>query len=286
MKKIGFVDYYLNEWHANKYPAWIKEISARKGLDYKVCYAYGEIAAPHDGKTSADWCAENGIEECRTIDELCEKSDFIIILSPDNAEKHLQYAEAVLRYKKPTYVDKTFAPDVGQAKKIFDISEKFCCPICSSSALRFADELKGLKEVENMISIGGGLTYDIYAIHQIEMIVRLMGSDVKRIMATQNTKSINLTMEYSDGRRASLIQNVYCSKMPFILLTEHSNTRETRYTVIQSDFFVNFIDALLDFFETGIKVAQKQETLAVIGLIESGKRALDRPDSWIDVNSY
>ena len=25
--KIGFIDYYLDEWHANKYPAWIKEAS-------------------------------------------------------------------------------------------------------------------------------------------------------------------------------------------------------------------------------------------------------------------
>lgn len=25
MKKIGFIDYFLDEWHANNYPDWIRE---------------------------------------------------------------------------------------------------------------------------------------------------------------------------------------------------------------------------------------------------------------------
>ena len=24
--KIGFIDYYLDEWHANNYPDWFREI--------------------------------------------------------------------------------------------------------------------------------------------------------------------------------------------------------------------------------------------------------------------
>ncbi|MCF6175148.1 MAG: hypothetical protein L3J71_05240 [Victivallaceae bacterium] len=29
MKKIGFIDYHIDEWHANNYPKWIRE-SSRK----------------------------------------------------------------------------------------------------------------------------------------------------------------------------------------------------------------------------------------------------------------
>ena len=32
MKKIGFIDYYLSEWHANKYPAWMASICEELGL--------------------------------------------------------------------------------------------------------------------------------------------------------------------------------------------------------------------------------------------------------------
>ena len=278
MKKIGFVDYYLDEWHANNYPAWIKA----KNRDFEVAYAYGEIDTPNN-RTTDKWCEDNKIERCKTIKELCEKSDYIVILSPDNAERHLMYAEQVLPFGKLTYIDKTFAPDSKMAEEIFELSEKYNCPICSTSALRYASELENLKNVESVMSVGGGLTYDIYSIHQLEMIVKLMGADVKRIIATQNTLSVNLTFEYNDNRRASLIQNVHCYDIPFILLTKHEGESTTRYTTVNSDFFQNFIDGLLDFFETGKVMATKEETLAVIKLIDNGKKALSNLDKWIEL---
>lgn len=39
MKTIGFIDYYLSEWHANNYPAWIRQASESLGLDLAVRYA-------------------------------------------------------------------------------------------------------------------------------------------------------------------------------------------------------------------------------------------------------
>ena len=30
MKKIGFIDYYLDEWHANNYPQFIKDADGEK----------------------------------------------------------------------------------------------------------------------------------------------------------------------------------------------------------------------------------------------------------------
>ena len=42
MKKIGFVDYYISEWHANNYPAWIRQANEKLGTDYAVSYAWAE----------------------------------------------------------------------------------------------------------------------------------------------------------------------------------------------------------------------------------------------------
>ena len=36
MKKIGFIDYFLSQWHANNYPAWIKEANEKLGTDFEV----------------------------------------------------------------------------------------------------------------------------------------------------------------------------------------------------------------------------------------------------------
>jgi len=40
MKTVGFIDYFLDEWHANKYPAMIKE---RTNGEFQVKYAYGKV---------------------------------------------------------------------------------------------------------------------------------------------------------------------------------------------------------------------------------------------------
>ena len=104
MKKIGFVDYYISEWHANSYPAWIKEAAEKLGVEYKIAYAWAEeYVSPVYGKNTDEWCAEYGVERCESIDELCEKSDFIVVLAPSNPEKHLEYAQKVFPYGKRTF---------------------------------------------------------------------------------------------------------------------------------------------------------------------------------------
>jgi hypothetical protein len=94
MLKIGFVDYYLSEWHANNYPAWIDAACARLGLQYKVAYAWAELdVSPRDGVTTDQWCRQFGAQKCETLDELCQKSDVILVLAPSEPQTHLRYAE-------------------------------------------------------------------------------------------------------------------------------------------------------------------------------------------------
>ena len=112
MKKIGFVDYYISEWHANNYPAWIATACGNMGLDYEVAYAYAEeYSSPYDGRNTDEWCRDFGAQRCLSIEELCSKSDVIIVLAPSNPERHLDYVKEVFKHAKRTYVDKTFSPD-------------------------------------------------------------------------------------------------------------------------------------------------------------------------------
>ena len=134
MKTIGFVDYYLSEWHANNYPIWIREICERTGKQFCVKYAWAERdISPVDGRSTDEWCKAFGVEKCDTIEELCEKSDYILVLAPSNPETHLRFAEKVLPFGKRTYIDKTFAPDDQTAQKIFAIAQKYSTPFFSSS---------------------------------------------------------------------------------------------------------------------------------------------------------
>ena len=124
-KKIGFIDLYISEWHANNYPAWIKKACEEFGYDYEVKYGWGEQdVSPTTGETTDQWCERMGVERCNTIEEICEKSDVLVILSPSRADKHLEYAKIAFTYGKPTYIDKPFSDSVENAKEIFALSEK------------------------------------------------------------------------------------------------------------------------------------------------------------------
>ena len=180
MKHIGFIDYYLSEWHANNYPAWIREASAKLGVEYEVSYAWAEQdISPVDGVSTDGWCEAMGITRCGTIRELCEKSDVILILAPSNPETHLYYATMALPYGKPTYIDKTFAPDAETSEIIFTIAAEHKTPFFTTSALRYAAELEEFRGAEDLIITGGGGNFPEYIIHTAEMAVMLLNDPVE-----------------------------------------------------------------------------------------------------------
>lgn len=279
MKKIGFVDYYLSEWHANNYPAWISEIDP----EFSVAYAWAECdVSPVDGVTTDEWCRKFGASRCGTIGELCEKSDFIIILSPDNPENHLRYAEEVFPCGKPCYMDKTFAPDAETARKIFALAERYGVKLFSSSALRFADELSSIRENVRSVTVSGGGRFDIYLIHFVEIAVRLMGADVESVTAFSVTQNTSLALRYRDGRVAVL--NLYRAKGApgFEVAPEWGEDGfRAPYIRIGNDFFKRLIAAILAMFRGGDVPVDPAETITVMGILDVAKRAAAHP--WEEI---
>ena len=163
MKTIGFIDYYLSEWHADNYPLWIKEICEKTGKEFCVAYAWAEMdKSPIDGKTTDEWCKEFNVQQCNSIAEVCEKADYVLILAPSNPEKHLQYAKEVFKFGKNTYIDKTFAPDNATAEEIFALAENYGVKFFSSSALRYAEELVGKENAKAVMTTGEGSNLEVY----------------------------------------------------------------------------------------------------------------------------
>ena len=265
MKKIGFVDYYISEWHANNYPEWIKNAAQKLGAEYEVAYAWAELdLSPVYNETTDEWCAKMGVEKCETIAELCEKSDFIIVLAPSNPEKHLGYAKEVLKYGKRTYIDKTFAPDLATAQEIFDIAKKYNTPFFSSSALRFASELDDKTDSLAIMTTGGGGNMPEYIIHQAEMVVKCLGVGATSVDAYQVGGRMTFNVNYVDGRSA---QMTYADGMPFTALVTNKQGGST-YDMIQSDFFAVLIEEIVKFFEGGQVCFDTAQTLEVMKIRE------------------
>ncbi|GIO68426.1 hypothetical protein VQ056_27375 [Paenibacillus sp. JTLBN-2024] len=277
MKKIGFIDYYLDEWHANQYPAWIRDAT---GGAMEVAFAYGMKDAGH-GLSNKEWCAKNGVTPCGTIEEVVARSDYLIVLSPDNPEQHEALAELPLASGKPTYIDKTFAPDRAAALRLFERAARHRTPLYSSSALRYAAEYAEVeREGIQVISSWGPGLLENYSIHQIEPIVALMGTEAKRVMYTGTAAAPALLIEFSGGRQATIQQpGPGC---PFTMAVNYASGA-CRVVQPASDFFQSFIRDLARFFETGEAAVPPAETIAVISIIENGLIAAKQPYQWIEL---
>lgn len=277
MKKIGFIDLHLDQFHANKYPGWIEQAA---GNTMKVMYAYGK-RDKENGLTNEAWSKEYGIELLPSIEDVVERSDYLIVLSPDNPEFHEELSQLPLQSGKPTYIDKTFAPDRDTAIRLFDLAAKHNTPMYSTSALRFASEYAELERngIQTISSWGPG-AFANYSIHQIEPIVSLMGPNPKRVMYTGTPDSPALLIDFGGGRQAAV--NHMGENCPFTLGIKHDDDSFKQVTA-QSNFFALFIENLVNFFETGKPAVNPAETIAVMTIIEYGLKAADTPYVWVEL---
>ena len=280
MKKIGFIDYRLDEWHANNYPAWIKAANEKLGLNDVIAYGWAEDAEPEGLLSTKAWCEKFGAQPCDTLEELCEKSDVLMILAPSNPEKHLGYAERALKYGKLTYIDKTFAPDAATAERIFALGHEYGAKLFSTSALRYAEELKPYDRVHSAFVTGSGSTLEEYCIHQLEMIVCLMGVGAKSVVCGGNIDHAICDIAYDGGRNAALI---YGAGMPYTLDIQREAGKPSEYVPVKSSFFPNLIADILTFYETGDAPVPEAQTIECMKLRDAVLKAAKTPDERIMV---
>ena len=282
MKRIGFIDYYLDEWHANNYPAWIRQ---RSGGEFEVTSAWGEIPSPRpNGRTNEQWSKDMGIPLCGSIEELIEQSDVLVVLSPDNPEQHLRLSRLACESGKRLYIDKTFAPDAETARAIFAVADAHNTPCWSSSALRFADAYAGLRgkgitgeSVRRIHSFGGG-ELRMYCIHQIEPIVSLMGCGSRRVMSLGAAEFPSVLIEFDGGRTA--VFNMHPGA-GFAMNVEASDSYHALN--IGGNFWDAFIDNLIDFFRTGKIIVPHEETVEIAAIRDAAIRSLATPYEWVEI---
>lgn len=282
-KKIGFIDWFIDEFHANCYVKCFRESAL--GAEFEVALAWEDHANPQ-GRGLTEWCAANGVAPARSIAEMVEACDALCVLAPSNPETHEALARLPLESGKPVYVDKPFAPDRNAAERMFALARRHGTPMWSSSALRFSDEIIRLRSetfqkerIDFVQALGGGRLFSEYCIHTLEMMVMLLGSDPCRVMSVGKSPDEMVVIEYPDGRRGMITQTppaafgLNCragDKMVSLLRTE-------------SRMFENLADEMLRFFATGKAPVEPRETVAVAALTAAAVEAVQKSGTWIEL---
>jgi predicted dehydrogenase len=261
-KRIGFVDYQLENYHANVYLKAYRTQLKDRGATVAGCYALDE----ENGRA---WAKKNDVPYFAEPSQLNAAVDCFMILAPSNPEKHLELCQRVFQFGKPTYIDKTFAPDLATAKTIFELADKHNVPVQTTSALRYTNvqaHAKG-KTVRQMTSWGGGSSFEEYAIHPVEMVISVMGPRVKSLMRRGEGKYSQLLLNFDEERTATV--NVYATEgTPYAAaVTDEKGTKLIE--VNTSKLFVDTAAAVLDFLESSKPNIDRAESLAIRAILDA-----------------
>jgi predicted dehydrogenase len=263
--RIGFVDNKLENFHANVFlKAYRNELKDR-GWTVAGCCAL-------DAENGRAWAKKNEVPYFDSPALLDDHVDGYMILAPSNPELHLPLAQKIFPFAKPTYVDKTFAPDVATAKHIFDLADQHRTPIQTTSALRYTnvqDFIKGVggaAAVKHMVAWGGGSSFAEYAIHPVELIVSCMGAAAQAVMRRGTEEHSQLLINFSNGRTG--VANVYTQgDTPYAATVTTAKATEV-ITVDVSKIFVNNAAAVLELFETRKPNIDREETMVIRRILD------------------
>ncbi|MDW7659561.1 MAG: hypothetical protein SCM11_20525, partial [Bacillota bacterium] len=140
------------------------------------------------------------------------------------------------------------------------------------------EQNKTQKDVTFVSARGPGV-FANYAIHQLEMIIKVMGPGAARALAAGTPETPVVVYAYEDGRSCLI------NHLPWAGFSLAIQTKDQKGTAfdITSDFWMLFIEDLLLFFETGKPPVDQAETCAAMAMIEAGRNALTRPGEWVAV---
>ncbi|MBO7385546.1 MAG: Gfo/Idh/MocA family oxidoreductase [Clostridia bacterium] len=283
--RIGIVDQYLDNWHCSHFPFYMRETIAGLGYDAQITGAFAvQERPPEGGQCTKDWCRERDIPEASSMEELIADSDAIMVIAADDARCHEELCRLPLRSGKPVFVDKTFAPDAQAGLRMFDLARRYGTPVFSSSAQRYCQSILDWQASHparpRFVSTVGPHSLDRYAVHQLEVIVALMGPDIRRVKAFSCGDMVTqLILDYGGGRWASFMQTPQ-PYAEFNFMVSPDGETGARLASDDGNFYHNLMKAILTFFMTGLSPVPEKETMAILSVIDKARIARNDPDVW------
>lgn len=259
IRRIGFVDFSLENFHANVFLKLIREDLKDRGFDVTGCTAL-------EAAGGRAWAQKNGVAWFDSVAAMDGQVDCYMVLAPSNPETHLDLCEQVLPMGKTTYVDKTFAPDLKTARAIFRLADRFRVPVQTTSVLRYTAVQSHVSEVgrdnvRHMTAFASGRSFEEYGIHPVEMIVSCMGPQVRRVRRRDGAGFVQLILDYEGDRTATvnLHLGVQCPFAAFVAAAEKAQYVE----VDPGGLFRDGAAAILDFLGSATPNIAREESLAV-----------------------
>ncbi len=282
--KVGFLDFQLTNSHFKKFHSLL---TGEVGGGQVEVVGMHELEPTEQGR---QWCTENNARYVESAEELVSNSDALLVLAPNNPEKHLQVAAPALSSGKPVYIDKLLADTPEEAGKILKLAGEGKSPVMCASSLRFAAELEELDKKltgkpETVFARGYG-KFPVYAVHTIAMALRYFGADVQRVIDTGAGAARLLTVEGGAGRAFIEVRDVPNGAKAFPWqVGVVANGKHVTATVTDTNaFYVNLMRETLEFYRTGKSPVSPEEQLATVKVQWGAEQSAAQGGTWVDVS--
>jgi predicted dehydrogenase len=227
-----------------------------------------------------------------SLHQLVDQVDAAIIVDR-HGDLHAEHALPFLLDRKPVYVDKPFAIDLADCRRMLNAARRSQAAITSFSVIGFARDTEALKretlgavrlaQLAGPCDIGsqyGGAFF--YATHLIELARALLGDRIAalRAMRAGDTLVVEAVWERDVVATIGYFKDAAYTFRASLFGTSGSVTREI---VMGDESYAAALDAIVGMFETGREPFDARHMLQPIVLVHAIRRSLDRDGGWVDV---
>jgi predicted dehydrogenase len=215
---------------------------------------------------------------------VAEQVDLVIIHSVDG-RVHREQFEQIIKYRRPTFIDKPFTVSTVDAVAILDMAKAADVPVMSCSPLRYADALTNALNDDSdgqimAVDVWGPLEfvdtqpgYFWYGVHAFEMVVAVMGIGCKRVKVAKWDQAEVVSMQWGDGRTAIYRGQREGSRAFGAVIHREKGTQLVDIAQAKRSYYASMIEAILASLPEGRSDIDAEEMLEVVRVIELANEA-------------
>jgi predicted dehydrogenase len=232
-------------------------------------------------KFTAEVRDQYGVQILNSPEAVAEAVDLIFITAADG-RAHGALLERVIKYRRPTFIEKPLATSVAHAREMFRMAAEAATPLMSCSTIRFADTIACAVNEDLGPIIGcdvfgpmpeeptqPGLFW--YGVHCVEVLNVVMGRGCKEVRAYRNDDCDLVSAVWQDGRIATF-RGLRKGEWKFGM-TLHREKGFQFVDLLHNSWFARTLEVAIRDLPNGKSPVDPADTLEIIRFIEAANQS-------------
>jgi predicted dehydrogenase len=246
-----------------------------------------ELSWSRVGKFTEEIRDKFGVSMVDSPEAVAEASDLVLMTAVDG-RAHRELFERIVKFKRPTFIDKPFATTSEDAKAIFKLAGDHGVAVMSCSSLRYADSLTDALKDPKAQELGRVVGCDVYGpmdiqpplpglfwygIHTVEIMSYVMGLGCKQVRVATSEKFDLITGIWEDGRMASIRGNRNENWTYGVTLQREKGAQYVNMSVNKRSYYSNMLTAIMGTLPNGKSEIAPAETLQIVRFLEAANQS-------------